>query len=55
MGLEQVPSGAMSIVLSFVGAIVDVLQAGSDLKKREEALMKAAEDVKAELDRIRFG
>lgn len=52
---DVVPSDALGTVLFLVNAIVRVVQAGADAKAREDALMKAAEDLKAEMDRLKFG
>lgn len=54
MGFESIPAGALSAVLGLINAIVSVIQAGDDAKRREEALMAAAEHLKAEMDRLRF-
>jgi hypothetical protein len=53
--LEDIPAEAVSPVLALIGAIVRIIQAGGDDKRREEALMQAAEDMKAELDKAKFG
>jgi len=55
MTIPQIPPEVVPAVWSLVGAIARLVKAGSDPKAREEALMAAAEDVKAELDRVRFG
>lgn len=53
--LEDIPAGAVSGVLTLLGAMVRLIRAGDDGKAREAALMQAAEDLKALLDRERFG
>lgn len=53
--LEDIPAEAVSPVLALIAAIVRVIQAGGDDARREEALMQAAEDMKAELDKAKFG
>ncbi len=52
--LENIPAAAISPVLALIHAIIRVIQAGDNDKAREEALMLAAEDLKAELDKQRF-
>ncbi len=54
MNIPSIPPEAVPAVWALVGAIARLVKAGSDSKAREEALMQTAEDVKAELDRVRF-
>ncbi len=51
----KIPSAVIRPVLALVGVIVDLVKAGDDPKAREEALMRAAETMKAELDHQRWG
>jgi hypothetical protein len=53
--LDDVPAGAFSAVWALAQAIAKIIAAGEDRVAREEALMAAAEDLKAELDAQRFG
>ena len=53
--LEGIPVEAVAPVLTLVNAIARIVAAGSDAEARENAIMKAAEDLKAEIDRAKFG
>ena len=53
--LEDIPAGLVSPVLALVNAIFRLARAGDDEAKQIEALMVAAEDMKFELDKKRFG
>lgn len=53
--LEEIPMGAISPILALINAIVRIVKAGDDDAKQQEALMLAAEDMKLELDKKRFG
>jgi hypothetical protein len=53
--LSNVPPRAVDAVFTLVRAIVAIVQAGDDAAKHEEALMTAAEDLKALRDRAKFG
>lgn len=53
--LEDIPPAIARPVLALVAGIVRLALAGDDPKKREDALMKTAEDLKREADRTKFG
>ena len=52
--LDNVPAAVISPVLALVNGIIRLVQAKND-DERIEALMKSAEDAKAEADKIKFG
>ena len=52
--LGELPAWALDAVLGLVSALAKLLSATTD-EEREDALMSAAEAVKASLDRKRFG
>ncbi len=45
----------IALIGQLVGIIADLIAADGDAAKEEEALMRAAEVAKAELDRRKFG
>lgn len=53
--LRSLPSETAEIVLRLIVAAIRLVRAGDDSAAQEEALMKAQEDIKDELDRRKFG
>ncbi len=52
---DDIPAAAVSPLLVLLGAIVRVIRAGDDQQARAEALMRGAEDLKAEHDAVKYG
>lgn len=55
MDLGTIPAAVVRPVLALIGVIVDLVKSGDDPRAREAALLRAAEAIKAERDRERFG
>ncbi len=47
--------GILKFIASLAGVIADLIAADGDAAKEDEAIMRAAEMSKAELDRRKFG
>ena len=53
--LSDIPAEVVRPVAVLIGGIIRVVRAGDDPRAREDALMRTAEDLKAELDNQKFG
>ena len=53
--LRSLPGETAEIILRLIVAAIRLVRAGDDDKAQEDALMKAQEDIKEELDRRKFG
>ncbi len=51
----NVPVGVVDIISKLLFAIFGLIKAGDDMDAQEAVLMQAQEDMKAELDRRKFG
>ncbi len=47
--------GVLKLIAKLAGVIADLIAADGDAAKEEEAIMRGAEEMKAELDRRKFG
>lgn len=53
--LKVIPPGTVDIVVKLLEIIFKLIKGGDDVAVQEEILMEAAEALKAELDRRKFG
>jgi hypothetical protein len=53
--LDNIPPEAIGPILALINAIIRIAQAGDSSAAREAAMMQAGEDLKAELDKSKFG